>query len=86
MRRGLAVGSFSWLLLSPLAWGQVGASLFQQGNTRLSVNGGYGSFQSKDYVILGLGAGYYLWKGFEAGVDGEAWMGSKPHIYELSDR
>jgi hypothetical protein len=86
MSRRWAIGAGIWLMTSSLSWGQVGAALFQQGNTRLSVNGGYGTFNSNDYLILGLGAGYFVWNGLEAGLDGEAWIGSKPHIYEASPR
>jgi len=28
--------------------------------------------------------GYYLLDGLEAGLDGEAWLGSKPHLYAAS--
>ena len=69
-------------------WGEpgagVGTTLFAQGHSRLSLTGGYGSVNSKGYGVLGLGAGYYLLDGLEAGVDGEAWVGSKPHIYTVS--
>ena len=72
------------LAAAQAAWCEVGASVFSQGHTRLSVGAGYGSFNNKDYFILGLGAGYYLFDGLEAGVSGEGWMGSKPHIYKVS--
>ena len=62
---------------------QLGAA-YDGGRTRLSLGGGYGSFNDQDYFVLGAGAGYYLFEGFEAGVDGEAWLGSRPHIYTLS--
>ena len=68
------------------AWGdpEVGTDLFNAGRMRLSVAGGYGEWNSKSYGVIGLGAGYYLLNGLEAGVDGEAWLGSKPHIYTVS--
>jgi hypothetical protein len=57
---------------------------FGQGRTRLSMTGGYGSENSKDYLVLGAGVGYYLVDGLEAGLDSEAWLGSKPHLYKVS--
>ena|SRR5579864_5169424 len=61
-----------------------GAELFGQGRTRLSISGGYGELNNNGYGVVGVGAGYYLLKGLEAGIDGEAWLGSKPHIYTVS--
>ncbi len=63
---------------------QVGASWAAAGRTRLSLTAGYVSSHEKDYAVIGAGAGYYLLNGLEAGLDGEAWMGSKPHIYSVS--
>ena len=63
---------------------QAGATIFSQGRMRLSLEGGYGVWNNNSYGILGLGAGYYLLDGLEAGLDGEAWLGSKPHLYSLS--
>ena len=59
---------------------------FDQGSKRLSLEAGYGSFNSQGYFILGVGGGYYILKDLEAGVDGEVWMGSSPGIYTLSPR
>lgn len=61
-----------------------GSNIFSQGHTRLSIGGGYGSFHDRDYGIVDVGAGYYILDGLEAGLDGEAWLGSKPHIYSAS--
>ena len=63
---------------------QAGSTIFAQGRTRLSVAAGYGVWNDKDYGIVGVGAGYYLMNGLEAGLDGEAWLGSKPHLYSVS--
>src|SRR5438445_9701360 len=52
--------------------------------TTLFRSAGYGTFNNNDYYILGAGAGYYIYDGLEAGVDGNAWLGSKPHLYEAS--
>jgi len=80
----LTLGVF--LIFARAGNAQVGVekSLFGQGNTRIAASGGYASFNHNDYFVLGLGAGYYLWDGLEAGVSGETWVGSKPTIYTLS--
>jgi hypothetical protein len=57
------------------------ASLFQQGRTQLSLGAGYGNFNNNGYFVADLGGGYYLLDGLEAGLDGEAWLGSQPQIY-----
>jgi hypothetical protein len=82
----LIFGAALLCLTFDFAWSQEGETLFQQGQTRLSVEGGYGSFDNNNYLILGAGVGYYVWNGLEAGLDSDAWIGSKPHVYEVSPR
>src|SRR5688572_11362778 len=60
----------------------MGAS-FGKGRTRFSLSGGYSSFNDRQYGVVGAGAGYYFLEGLEAGIDGEAWLGDKPHIYAV---
>ena len=60
------------------------ADPFEQGNLRASVVIGSGEAFENDYTIIGLGAGYYLKNGVELGIDGEAWLGGDPDIYNLS--
>jgi hypothetical protein len=62
----------------------IGGSLFAKGRTRLSASAGWGSSFNEDYVVLGLGAGYYLMRGLEAGLDSEFWLGSDPTITKVS--
>src|SRR5437870_805068 len=57
---------------------------FGQGRSRLSLTAGYASLNDENYAVVGAGAGYYILDGLEAGVDGEAWLGQRPHIYTLS--
>ncbi len=75
---------FALACLGTLAKAEAGAAIFAQGRTRLSVAAGYGVWNDKDYGIVGVGAGYYLMDGLEAGLDGEAWLGAKPHLYSVS--
>jgi hypothetical protein len=57
---------------------------FERGRLELLAGGGYGVANSKGYLILALGGGYYFRDGLSAGVTGEAWTGSRPQIYNLS--
>lgn len=67
--------------LMPLANADAGS--FDQGNVRLSVSGGGGHAFGDNYVVLGLGIGYYVLDGLELGLDADAWIGD-PEIYTLS--
>lgn len=85
MTRNLFILFTCLLLIQSFAWTEgMSADIFSQGHTRLSIEGGYGTWNSHDYGILGLGAGYYVADGLEAGVDGEAWLGNVPHLYSVS--
>lgn len=65
---------------------QVGASIFGQGKAHVSINGGYGTYNDEDYFILGGGLGYYILNGLDLGVDGQAWLGSDPTLYQVSPK
>jgi hypothetical protein len=55
-----------------------------RGKTRLSVGAGWGSASNGSYLLLSGGLGYFLMKGLEAGLDGEAWLGNTPQIYKVT--
>jgi hypothetical protein len=38
----------------------------------------------RNYTIIGVGAGYYVIDGLEAGLDVEDWLGTGPRIYRVS--
>ena len=59
-------------------------ALFQRGRVELLAGGGYGVDNSRSYLILALGGGYFFRDGLSAGVNGEAWLGSRPQIYNAS--
>jgi len=61
-----------------------GADSFQAGSPRVSFVAGSGRAFDDNYVVLGLGAGYFILNGLEIGLDGEAWLGGDPDIYKLS--
>jgi hypothetical protein len=77
---GLFLLIFFWFGMSTLYAEGVGANIFSTGHTRLSLSGGYGVWNNRDYGIAGLGAGYYLMDGLEAGVVGKLGSGT-PHTY-----
>ncbi|MFI5349209.1 MAG: hypothetical protein ACHQ2Z_06680 [Elusimicrobiota bacterium] len=58
--------------------------LFQRGRFELLAGGGYGETDSRSYLILALGGGYFFHDGLSAGLNGEAWLGSRPQIYDAS--
>ena len=60
------------------------ADPFKKGSRRISIAAGSGRTFANDYMIFGLGAGYYVIDGLEFGLDGEAWLGGDPDIYKLS--
>jgi len=60
------------------------AGPFEKGGSRVSIVVGSGRSLDNNYVILGLGAGYYVLNGLELGLDGEAWLGGDPDIYKVS--
>jgi len=59
-------------------------SPFEKGSWSMALGAGSGRMFSNDYLIVGLGVGYYLLNGLEIGIDGEAWLGDDPDIYKLS--
>jgi hypothetical protein len=75
--------AFAFLFLAAVGHAQVGTT-YSQGKSRLSLTAGYGSWDDRDYAVIGAGAGYYLLDGLEVGVDGDAWVGSKPQFYSVS--
>ena len=63
---------------------EVRADSFDAGSLRFSLVAGSGRSFNENYVVLGLGVGYFVLDGLEVGIDGEAWLGGDPDIYKLS--
>jgi hypothetical protein len=58
---------------------------FNKGRSRFSLQVSSTSAFDRNYTAVGLGGGYYVKDGLEAGLDGDAWFGSNaPNIYRLS--
>jgi len=62
------------------------AGMFSKGNKRVSGTIGWGHSFDTDYLLIGIGAGYYLANGLDVGLDFEGWLVGDPSIYKLSPR
>ncbi len=60
------------------------AGPFSQGSQSVSVIAGSGRAFNDDYLILGLGYGYYVLNGLELGIDAQFWLSGDPSITKLS--
>ena len=59
---------------------------FSQGSQAVSIIAGSGRAFNDDYLILGLGYGYYVLNGLELGIDAQFWLSGDPSINKLSPR
>ncbi len=59
---------------------------FSSGTTRLSVIVGNGYAFDNSYVLIGVGAAYFIANGLDLGLDFEYWTGSNPGITKVSPR
>ncbi len=81
MRRKLFLSVFMLVLLFSST---ASASPFNQGRSNLIITGGSGSAFNDDYIILGMGYGYYLMNGFQLGIKFDLWLDGKPSIYQVT--
>jgi hypothetical protein len=82
--RGIIIYAFL-LIATFLAYvHDIQADPFKKGSRRVSIVVASGQMFSDDYVVIGLGVGFYVLNGLELGLDGEAWLGGEPNIYKLS--
>lgn len=58
--------------------------LFDKGTKRVSVIAGAGRSFNEDYLILGVGAGYYVANGLELGINWQSWLGGDPSINQIT--
>ena len=63
--------------------GGVGTA-FSKNSTSVGVVVGSGSAFNDDYIILGIGVGYYVTQGLELGIDLERWTSGEPTITKVS--
>src|SRR5262245_25848505 len=62
------------------------AGMFSKGRKRITITGGWGQSFDDDYLLLGIGFGYFMANGLDVGVDFEGWLLGEPHVYKLSPR
>ncbi|NOQ68929.1 MAG: hypothetical protein GQ573_02270 [Gammaproteobacteria bacterium] len=73
------------LVASAASVGTGGVSgAFSKNSTSVGVVLGSGSAFNDNYVILGVGVGYYVMKGLELGIDVQHWFSGDPSITKLS--
>lgn len=60
------------------------AGVFSQGRTHLVVTAGNGYAFDNNYLVLGVGASYYVLDGLSVGLSAESWSGSDPGMYKLT--
>ena len=73
------------LVASAASVGTGGVSTaFSKGSTSLGVVLGSGSFNNDNYVIVGVGVGYYVLPGLEIGIDVQHWFSGDPSITKVS--
>ena len=86
--KGLAVfiaiaGTSSSTFAASVGSGGV-STAFSKDSTTVSVVVGSGTAFDDDYLILGVGVGYYLTRGLEIGIDVERWFSGEPTISKVS--
>jgi hypothetical protein len=62
------------------------AGMFSKGKRRVSGVVGYARSFDSDYLLVGVGVGYFIRNGLDVGVDFEGWFLGDPTIYKLSPR
>lgn len=62
------------------------STAFSKDSTSISAFVGSGSAFNDNYVILGVGVGYYLAQGVELGIDAQYWMSGDPSITKITPK
>ena len=60
------------------------STAFSKGNTSIGIVAGTGKAFRDDYIILGVGVGYYVLNGLELGIDVQHWFSGDPAITKIS--
>jgi opacity protein-like surface antigen len=60
------------------------AGVFSRGRTHVAVVGGTGYAFDDSYLVLGVGASYYLADGLNVGLYAESWTSGDPGMYKLT--
>ena len=80
-----AVAAAACALASPAMAQSVGvAGAFSKGKTHVVATAGTGYAFDESYLVLGVGASYYLIDGLNAGLAVEFWTGSDPSLTKIT--
>jgi hypothetical protein len=79
----IGIGIGNGALAASAGTGGLGAA-FSRGSTSVGAFVGSGSAFNDDYVILGVGVGYYVAEGLELGIDLQRWFSGEPTITKIS--
>ena len=60
------------------------STAFSKGATSVGIVAGSGTAFRDDYIILGVGVGYYVMDGLELGIDVQHWFSGDPAITKVS--
>lgn len=77
----LSAGNF--VSAASVGTGGFGAA-FSKGATSIGIVAGSGRAFQDDYIILGVGVGYYVVNGLELGIDVQHWFSGDPSITKIS--
>ena len=81
MMKQIVAASVLTVAASVAAAADVGvAGAFSKGRVHFGVTAGSGSAFDDDYIVLGIGASYYLLDGLGVGIHYEWWSGGDPDI------
>jgi hypothetical protein len=78
-----AVAVAAFALVAP-ATAQTVAGAFGKGRTHFVATAGTGYAFDESYLVLGLGASYYLMDGLNVGLLLESWSGSDPEMTKIT--
>ncbi len=62
------------------------AGSFDKGSITATAAIGSTQFFREDYLVLGIGAGYFIADGLQIGMDLDYWSGGDPTIYEITPK
>ncbi len=79
----IMLASSHFVSAASVGTGGVGAA-FSKGATSIGIVVGSGRAFQDDYIILGVGVGYYVANGLELGIDVQRWFSGDPGITKVS--
>ena len=80
----LAAASLAFTASTAVAADVGVAGAFSKGRMHFAVTAGSGSAFDESYLVLGIGASYYLLDGLGVGLHYESWSGSDPDITKIT--